>query len=52
MAHWFEDLSKTVADEKIGRRTAMRRVAGTVAGAALASAASKWFIVTLFACCM
>lgn len=38
MANWFEDISKTMADEKIGRRTAIRRVAGTVAGAALASA--------------
>jgi len=38
MASWFEDVTKTLADEKIGRRTALRRVAGTVAGAALASA--------------
>src|SRR5258706_6785881 len=38
MANWFEDGTKTMADEKIGRRTAIRRVAGTVAGAALASA--------------
>src|SRR5712671_1607594 len=38
MAHWFEDVTKTLADEKIGRRTALRRVAGTVAGVALASA--------------
>jgi hypothetical protein len=37
MANWFEDVTKTLADEKIGRRTAMRRVAGTVAGVALAS---------------
>src|SRR5689334_576711 len=32
MAHWLEDLTKTMADEKMGRRTAMRHVAGTVAG--------------------
>jgi hypothetical protein len=38
MANWFEDVTKTLADEKIGRRTALRRVAGTVAGTALASA--------------
>ncbi len=38
MANWFEDVTKTLADEKIGRRTALRRVAGTVAGVALASA--------------
>jgi hypothetical protein len=38
MAHWLEDLTKQMADEKIGRRTAIRRVAGTVAGVALASA--------------
>jgi hypothetical protein len=38
MANWFEDVTKTLADEKISRRTVMRRVAGTVAGAALASA--------------
>src|SRR5579864_7053706 len=36
MAHWFEDLTKTLADEKMGRRAAIRRVAGTVVGAALA----------------
>lgn len=38
MAHWFEDLTKQMADEKIGRRTAIRRVAGTVTGVTLASA--------------
>ncbi len=37
MANWFEDVTKTLADEKIGRRTAIRRVAGTVVGVALAS---------------
>ena len=37
MANWFEDFTKTVADEKIGRRTAIRRVAGTLIGATLAS---------------
>ncbi len=36
MGNWFEDITKTLADEKIGRRTAIRRVAGTVAGVALA----------------
>ena len=36
MAHWFEDLTKQMADEKMGRRIAVRRVAGTVAGVALA----------------
>jgi hypothetical protein len=38
MANWFEDVTKTLADEKIGRRTALRRVGGTVAGVAVASA--------------
>jgi hypothetical protein len=38
MAHWLEDLTKTMADDKIGRRTAMRRVLGTMSGVALASA--------------
>ena len=38
MANWFENLTKSVADEKIGRRTALRRVAGGVAGVALAGA--------------
>lgn len=37
MADWFEDLSKIMADEQMGRRTAMRRVASTLAGGALAS---------------
>jgi hypothetical protein len=38
MANWFEDFTKTIADDKIGRRTAMRRIAGSLASAALASA--------------
>jgi hypothetical protein len=38
MANWFETITKTLADEKIGRRTALRRVGGTVAGVALAGA--------------
>ncbi len=38
MADWFEDLTKTMTDEKIGRRTAMRRVATGIAGIAVASA--------------
>lgn len=37
MPNWFEDLTKTVADETIGRRTAMRRIAGGIAGVVLAS---------------
>jgi hypothetical protein len=37
MANWFEDLSKSIADEKLPRRTAMRRVAGGIAGVALAA---------------
>jgi hypothetical protein len=38
MANWFEDLTKTMADDKIGRRTAIRRVAGTAVAVAVASA--------------
>jgi hypothetical protein len=37
MANWFEDLTKTMADEKMGRRMAMRCVARILAGGALAS---------------
>jgi len=37
MAHWLEDLTKTIADDKLPRRQAMRRIAGGVAGVALAS---------------
>jgi hypothetical protein len=37
MANWFEDLTKTVADDRLSRRQAMRRIAGGVAGVALAS---------------
>lgn len=40
MANWFEDVTKTLGDEKIGRRTALRRVAGSVVGMALASTIS------------
>ncbi len=32
MANWFEDLTKTVADEKLSRRQAVGRIAGVVAG--------------------
>ena len=38
MANWFDDLTKTIADDKIGRRTAIRRVAGTVVAVVVASA--------------
>src|SRR5215469_17842988 len=41
MAHWFEDLTKTLGDDQIGRRTAIRRIAGTLAGTAFASAIAK-----------
>lgn len=37
MANWFEDLTKTLADDKISRRTALQRAAGSIAGVALAS---------------
>ncbi len=37
MAHWFEDVTKTLADEKLSRRTALQRVASSIAGIALAS---------------
>lgn len=37
MANWFEDLTKTLADDKLRRRQAIRRISGIVVGAALAS---------------
>ena len=37
MANWFEDLTKTMADEKLPRRQAIRRIASSVTGVALAS---------------
>jgi hypothetical protein len=37
MANWFEDLTKTIADEKLTRRQAVRRMVGVVAGATLAT---------------
>jgi hypothetical protein len=37
MANWFDDLTKTLADDKLRRRQAIRRISGIVAGAALAS---------------
>jgi len=37
MVHWFEDLTKTMADDKLPRRQAMLRIAGTVAGMAVAA---------------
>lgn len=38
MANWFDQVTKTLADEKLGRRQALKTIAGTVAGAAVASA--------------
>lgn len=40
MAHWFEELTKTLADEKMSRRRATRRISGLVGGAVLAG---FWF---------
>ena len=37
MANWFEDLTKTMADDKLPRRHAIRRIAASVTGVALAS---------------
>jgi len=37
MANWFEDMTKTLADEKLSRRQTLRRIAGSTAGIALAS---------------
>ncbi len=37
MANWFEDLTKTMADENLPRRQAIRRIAGSVAGVGLAT---------------
>jgi hypothetical protein len=37
MANWFEDITKTVADEKLSRRQTLRRIAGSVAGVTLAT---------------
>ncbi|MEO8970793.1 MAG: Virginiamycin B lyase [Ktedonobacteraceae bacterium] len=37
MTNWFEGLIKDMASEKVGRRTAMRRIAGAAAGTALSS---------------
>jgi hypothetical protein len=38
MADWFADVTRTMADDKMSRRSAMRRLAGSVAGVTLASA--------------
>ncbi len=38
MAQWFEDITKTMADEKMGRRTAMRRVVGYLTAVVLTAA--------------
>src|SRR5579863_4457554 len=37
MPQWFEDLTKTLADEKLTRRQSIRRVAGVIASVAFAS---------------
>ena len=37
MANWFETVTKTLADDKLSRRSAMKKAAGAVAAVALAS---------------
>lgn len=37
MVNWFEDLSKTLGDDRLPRRQAMRRIAGSITGIALVS---------------
>lgn len=37
MAHWFEDLTKTMAHDKLSRRQVVGRIAGVVAGATIAT---------------
>ena len=36
MSNWFENLTKTLADQALPRRQAIRRISGTVAGVVLA----------------
>lgn len=36
MAYWFENLTKSLADEKLSRRVAIQRVASTLTGGVLA----------------
>ncbi len=37
MANWFESITKTLADDKLSRRLAVRKVAGVTTAAALAA---------------
>jgi hypothetical protein len=37
MANWFDQVTKTLSDKKLDRRQAVKTIAGTVAGVALAS---------------
>ncbi len=37
MANWFDEITRTMADDKLSRRQALGRVAGSLAGVALAS---------------
>jgi len=37
MANWFETVTKTLADDKLSRRKALRKAAGAAAGIALAA---------------
>ena len=37
MVNWLEDLTKMMANDKMGRRAVMQRVAGSIAGIVLAS---------------
>ncbi|MHB8599050.1 MAG: hypothetical protein ACYDER_19835 [Ktedonobacteraceae bacterium] len=38
MANWFETITKTLADEKLSRRQAMKKAAGITAAVAMAAA--------------
>ena len=50
MANWFDQVTKTMADKKLGRRQAMKTIAGTVAGAALAGYLPETALAKKFGC--
>ncbi len=50
MANWFDQVTKTLADKKLDRRQAMKTIAGTVAGVAIAGYLPETALAKKFGC--
>lgn len=50
MANWFDQVTKTLADKKLDRRQAMKTIAGTVAGVAIAAYLPETALAKRYGC--